>query len=383
MIIRCEYSRSSHAIQQAIDALDENGGTVIVPAGEWHTGPLHLKSHLKLELEEGSILVFSSVFSDYLPPVLTRWEGTECYNYSPLIYAKDCQDITIYGKGILYGSGNAWWSWKKKQQKAADELCTAVSRKIPVNERIFGTETACLRPSFLQLLNCQDICLKDFTIVDGPQWTIHPVYCSNVYASNIKVFTHGPNTDGFNPDSCEHVMIDHCIFHTGDDCIAINSGLNEDGWRVGKPCHDIEIANCLFSGGHAAVAIGSAMSGGVDHVNVHDCTAYGTERGIRIKSMPGRGGYVRNIHFKNISISDPAEEAVEISMHYGSSTSKPVSAVAPIFEDIYLEDVKIENAVKGVSLCGLEESPLRIHIRNLKMNDGASIVKKYAETVTL
>lgn len=225
--------------------------------------------------------------------IICRWylpggEGVECYNYSPLIYAYGCQNITITGEGILDGCGQSWWSWKKLQQDAANRLCRAESLGIRPEDRVFGTETDALRPSFLQLIHCEHVVLKDFTIQDGPQWTIHPVYCRHVQVQRVRILTHGPNTDGINPDSCEDVLIEKCSFSTGDDCIAINSGLNEDGWRVNRPCRRVEVRDCVFLGGHAAVAIGSGMSGGVEQVDIHDCTIRNTERGIRIKSMPGR-----------------------------------------------------------------------------------------------
>ena len=109
-------------LQEAVDRLPSAGGTVIVPRGEWKSGAIHLKSNVKLYLEEGCVIHFSSCMEDYLPPVFTRWEGVECYNYSPLIYAADCENVTICGTGVLDGAGSAWWHWKKLQQNAADRL---------------------------------------------------------------------------------------------------------------------------------------------------------------------------------------------------------------------------------------------------------------------
>ena len=262
MEIRCVYTEGNqNVIQEAVDRLPASGGTVIVPRGEWKSGAIHLKSNVKLYLEEGCVIHFSSCMEDYLPPVFTRWEGVECYNYSSLIYAADCENVTICGTGVLDGAGSAWWHWKKLQQNAADRLIRAESQGIVVEERVFATREDALRPSFIQFINCKHVTLEDFTIEDGPQWTIHPVYCEDVVVRGVTVNTKGPNTDGCNPDSCRKVLIEDCTFETGDDCIAINSGMNEDGWRVGRPCEQIEVKNCRFIGGHAAVAIGSGMSG--------------------------------------------------------------------------------------------------------------------------
>lgn len=305
MEIRCVYTEGNqNVIQEAVDRLPASGGTVIVPRGEWKSGAIHLKSNVKLYLEEGCVIHFSSCMEDYLPPVFTRWEGVECYNYSPLIYAADCENVTICGTGVLDGAGSAWWHWKKLQQNAADYLIRAESQGIAVEERVFATREDALRPSFIQFINCKHVTLEDFTIEDGPQWTIHPVYCEDVVVRGVTVNTKGPNTDGCNPDSCRKVLIEDCTFDTGDDCIAINSGMNEDGWRVGRPCEQIEVKNCRFIGGHAAVAIGSGMSGGICDIWIHDCAARGTERGIRIKSMRGRGGYVKRVNVEQMQMDE-------------------------------------------------------------------------------
>ena len=214
----------------------------------------------------------------------------------------------------------------------------------------------CIRDRFI---NCKHVTLEDFTIEDGPQWTIHPVYCEDVVVRGVTVNTKGPNTDGCNPDSCRKVLIEDCTFDTGDDCIAINSGMNEDGWRVGRPCEQIEVKNCRFIGGHAAVAIGSGMSGGICDIRIHDCVVRGTERGIRIKSMRGRGGYVKRINVERMQMDEIEKEAIEVSMNYGSSTAVPVSQKAPEFSEIRFAHIRGNHAAVGVSLCGLPESPLR------------------------
>lgn len=161
-------TKDLNALQKAIDALPD-GGTLKVPAGEWHTGPLHLKSHMTLEFEAGAVLLFSPVMEDYLPPVFTRWEGVECFNYSSLIYAENACDLTIRGAGRLVGNGHAWWPWKKLQKDAAVRLCAAQSQGIPPEKRVFGTRKDALRPSFLQFISCRNLLLEDFTVEEGPQ----------------------------------------------------------------------------------------------------------------------------------------------------------------------------------------------------------------------
>ncbi len=354
-------------IQTAINACAENGGgMVVVPKGKWTSGAIHLKSNIHLHLEDGAVIVFSDRFEDYLPVVFTRWEGVECYNYSPLIYANGCENIAVTGNGTLIGNGQAWWHWKKGlQQKAARELYSAQSNGLEVGERVYGTETAALRPSFIQPINCKNVLLEGFTIKDGPMWTIHPVYCENVIVRNVDVLTTGPNTDGLNPDSCRNVLIENCTFETGDDCIAINSGMNEDGWRVNRPCENIEIRNCRMTGGHGGVVIGSAMSGGVENIYFHDCEISGTMQGIRMKSMRGRGGYVKDVRFENIEVNSITNQAVQINMFYEFTTVEPDSDTPPEFCDITIKNVHGADNKTGILVRGLPESP----VRNITLED--------------
>lgn len=356
-------------IQERVDACAENGGGILViPEGEWHTGPIHLKSHIHIVLEKGAKLIFSDYFEDYLPVVFTRWEGIECYNYSPLIYAFECEDISITGEGVLYGNGEKWWPWKKLQQEAASELCYAQANQIPVEKRVYGTREAALRPSFIQMINCKNVELADFTIQDGPQWTIHPVYCEHLVVRNVTVLTKGPNTDGLNPDSCSDVLIERCHFETGDDCIAINAGMNEDGWRVGKPCRDITIRDCSMSGGHGGVVIGSAVSGGVSDVRVTSCEIKNTMQGIRIKTMRGRGGYIKNALFSDIEITDVSNQAIQINSFYEFSTVKPLTSTPSELSNITIQNVRGEGADIAIEIKGLSEKPLdRIVLKNIEL----------------
>lgn len=377
-------SHGIQAIQAAVNACAAaGGGTVIIPDGDWTTGPIHLQDNIHLKLEDGAVLHFSTRFEDYLPVVFTRWEGMECYNYSPLIYAKDCTNIAITGKGTLLGGGEAWWSWKSKQQAAAKELCYAESNHIPVEQRIYGTEETALRPSFIQFIDCRNILMEDFSILDGPQWTLHPVYCENMIIRNVTVSTHGHNTDGLNPDSCRDVLIEGCTFDTGDDCIAVNSGMNEDGWRVNKPCENIEIRSCTMNGGHGGIVIGSAISGGVKNIYAHDCKINGTMQGIRIKSMRGRGGYVDNAVFENIEINDVSHQAIQINMFYEFSTVQPLSDTPSDCRHITIKNVHGHGAAVGIEIKGLPEQKLQhITFENIDLTAKEAFTCSNAENLS-
>ena len=341
------------------DCAAQGGGTILVPEGDWLTGPIHLRSNICLHLSHGALVRFSTRFEDYLPVVFTRWEGVECYNYSPLIYAIDCENIAITGEGAFDGQGKAWWHWKKLQHPAARELYHAQFNGIPVEKRIFGDEKAALRPQFLQTIRCRKVLCEGVTFFNGPMWTIHPVYCEDVLVRNVTVKTSGPNGDGLNPDSCHNVLIEDCSFDTGDDCIAINAGMNEDGWRVGIPCEGIHIRNCTMSEGHGAISIGSGMSGGVRNLYAHDCQVTGGDHGIRLKSMRGRGGVIEQVYFENFRLSGLRMEAILLNMFYASSSAESTSQAPPAFQDIHIRNVTCEGAGAAIAVRGLPEKPIQ------------------------
>ena len=121
----------------------------------------------------------------------------------------------------------------------------------------------------------------------------------------MRINSVGPNNDGCDPDSCDGVVISGCVFNTGDDCIAIKSGRNADGRRVGVPSRNILIEDCTFEGGHGGVTIGSEMSGGVSGVVARrlSMTSPALQSGLRLKTNSARGGYIRDIHFSQVEVS--------------------------------------------------------------------------------
>jgi len=331
------------------------GGKIIFSKGTFLTGPIKLKSNIQLHIKKDCSIIFNNDFNDYLPVVFTRWEGVECFNYSPLIYAVNCENIAITGQGKLLGNGVKWWPWKKLQGDAAKRLYDSESDGILVENRIYGTEKDALRPSFIQTINCKNILIEGVTVSNGPFWTIHPVYCKNFIARNVNVLTEGPNTDGLNPDSCENVLIENCSFETGDDCIAIDSGMNEDGWRVNRSCKNILIRNCIMKKGNGGVVIGSMTSGGIKNVYIENCIFDGLKRGIRLKSMLGRGGYVENINYSNITIKNTRDQAIVIDLHYALSTVQPKSKTPPRFKNINIKNITGDNADTAVQINGICE----------------------------
>jgi len=212
---------------------------------------------------------------------------------------------------------------------------------------------------------------------------IHPVYCENICIRNVVVHSKGHNTDGLNPDSCKNVLIESCSFNTGDDCIAINSGMNEDGWRVNKPCENIVIRNCSMYGGHGGVVIGSAMSGGVRNVYITNCQIQNAHQGIRLKSMRGRGGYVENIWVENIQFNSLQRQAIQVNMFYEYSTVMPKSNTPPVFKKINLINIKGDGAEVGIEIIGLPEQLLEdIHLANISIKAKQAIICKNVKNIT-
>ena len=349
------------------------GGRVVVPAGVWFTGAVHLLSHVDLHLAEGATLRFSPDPNKYLPVVPhTRFEGIECMNYSPLIYAFEQEDVAVTGQGTLDGSANAetWWAWNSKSKdkpprSAVDrlQLVQQGTDGVAVSNRIYG-DGHFLRPNFVQFYRCKNVLIEGVTIINSPMWEIHPVLSSNVTVRHVTIHSLGTNNDGCDPESCRDVLIEGCVFETGDDCIAIKSGRNNDGRRVGVPCENIVVRNCTMKDGHGGVTIGSEVSGGIRNVFVSDCImdSPNLERAFRFKSNAVRGGTIENIQFRNIKIGRVARAVLSIEFDYEEGANGPYPPV--------LRGVRIENVTSdsSASVAVITSFP-RAVIEDVRMKD--------------
>jgi polygalacturonase len=356
-------TKDTDAIRKAIEACAaEGGGTVRVPEGKWFTGAIHLKSNVNLHLDEGAELHFSTDPEDYLPVVFTRWAGFELYNYSPLIYARDCENIAVTGPGKLVGHGPAWWSWAEIQQDTARRVYhEQVLKDVPAKDRVYGTPEAGLRPQFISPINCSNVLLEGFEIAGpGPFWTIHLVYCENVIVRNLTVNTvGGPNTDGINLDSTRNALIETCEINAGDDAIALKSGINEEGRRIGRPTENVVIRNIHAGKSHGGIVIGSDMSGGVRNIYGHSCAFIGSGKGIRLKSNASRGGVVENCWFDNIRMADIAQEAIVIQTDYGAWMASEDGNAYPLFRNLTFTDITCDGAAEAISMTATEHQPIK------------------------
>ncbi|MHC4636227.1 MAG: glycoside hydrolase family 28 protein, partial [Planctomycetota bacterium] len=371
-------TKNTKAFADAIEACSEaGGGKVVVPSGTWFTGPVHLRSNVNLHLKDGAVLLFSDDLNDYLPAVFSRYEGVECYLFSPPIYARDGQNIAITGRGRLEGHWQKWWGmFRQKGKGQMQGLLKKAYEKVPVKNRIYDSIERFLRPSFVQFINCKNILVEGITIGSGPMWTLHPVYCEDVIVRDVTFITKGPNNDGIDPDSSKDVLIENCRFDTDDDAIAIKSGRDEDGRNVGRPCENIVIRNCLFGLGtkcDGVVSIGSEMSGDVRNVFIYDCKFDKTGRGIRIKSKRGRGGVVENIWIENITLGSVGSDALLLNTFYGSG-SESWSKAPPLFRNIHAKNITCGKAREAIKITGLPEMPVEnVTLENITVASGKGI----------
>jgi len=371
-------TKNTEAFRRAVAACNAaGGGRVVVPAGKWFTGPIHLKSLVNLHLEEGAEIHFSDDPQDYLPPVFIRYQGLECMNYSPLIYARDCINIAITGRGSFHGHGQKWWRWSTRGSGTGSEGLTGkrldkmIAANLPVAERIMPTnKDEGFRPQFIQPIHCTNVLLEGFTIAEpGPFWTVQFVYCENVIARALNIQTKGgPNSDGINLDSTRNALIEDNLVNAGDDCICLKSGRDTDGRRVGRPCENIVVRNCKTLSGHGGVVIGSETSGDVRNVWAHDCDFSGTDVGIRIKTMRGRGGIVENLHFENLTMNG-VRQGIHVTTFYHPTPEEPLSERTPTFRNLHFSNITAHNVRQcTISVTGLPERPVSgLVLENLTM----------------
>jgi polygalacturonase len=328
----------TRAFQKAIEACHAaGGGKVVVPAGTWLTGAIHLKSNVNLYLEKKAVIRFSTNPKDYLPAVFARYEGTEVMNYSPLVYAFEQTNIAVTGEGTLDGQAShaIWYIWKSSGDPK--QLVKIAAGGVPMEQRLFG-DGHHLRPNFVVPFRCRNVLIEGVHIMDSPMWVLNPVYCTNVIVRNVTVDTAGPNTDGCDPDSCTGVLIKGDTFSDGDDCIAIKSGRDRDGQKVNIPCQNIVIQDCNFKAGHGGVAIGSETSGGVQNIFVENCRfdSPDLEMALRFKTNPARGGYIEDVHVRHCAIK-LAKVGIDMTLKYASSGAMEGESV-PVIRDIDIRD---------------------------------------------
>lgn len=336
---------ATKAIQKAVDACAAaGGGTVHFSAGKYLCGAILLKSNVTLHIGEGATLLASTNFDDF-PPIKSGWNVQSDHTIrSSLITGLDLENIAITGRGKLNGQGKPWW-----QALRQDSSRNQGEKRILT----YG------RPRVINLYRCRNVLIQGVTIVDSPSWTVHPVGCENLVVDGVSIINpeNSPNTDGVNPESCRNVRISNCFIDTGDDCITLKSGRDEQGRSKARPTENVTITNCVMYKGHGAVVIGSEMSAGVRNITVSNIVCAGTDRAIRIKSTRGRGGVVENIRFSNFVVEN-VKEPISVTAFYTKTPPEPVSERTPVFRDIAIGHFTIKKSPCMAKIFGLPEMPV-------------------------
>ncbi len=363
-------TKNTEAIRAAIDKCHaDGGGQVLVAGGDFLTGSVHLKSNVNLHIAADAVLRFSTDPKDYLPLVRTRWEGDDCYNYSPLIYADGQTNFAVTGNGVLNGQGSNeyWWpwkgltemGWKKGTPSQLDANCRPLLKKyndtqVPVEKRQLG-DGYYLRPQFISFSHCKNFKIEDVTITNSPFWVMHPLLSENVIIRNVTVNTEGPNNDGCDPESCKNVLIENCTFNTGDDCIALKSGRDFDGRKENVPIENVIVRNCFMHKGHGGVSLGSEISGGCKNIFVENCEMSSPEldRAIRIKTNNSRGGITDGVYVRNVAVGEVKDAVLSINCSYDIK-NEGEGKFPPLVKNVYLSDMTSKKSTYAIWLDGIK-----------------------------
>ena len=381
---KAKAADNQKAINKAIATCSKNGGgRVVIPEGTFITGAITMLSKVNLHIEKNGVLLFA--FQPELYPIVpTRWEGIDCWNLQPCVYAYKQTDIAITGQGTIDGGGenDTWWKWCGKDhygwkegiisQKSGSRarLLKMAEDGVDMNERKFGPKDG-LRPQLINFNQCDGILIEDVTLLRSPFWVIHPLLSKNITVRGVHINNDGPNGDGCDPESCDGVLIENCFFNTGDDCIAIKSGRNNDGRLWGRPSENIIIRNCEMQNGHGGVVLGSEISGGCRNVFAENCKmdSPDLDRVIRIKTNTCRGGIIENLYARNIEVGQCGESVLKINLDY-EPKEICCRGYAPTVRNINIENITCQKSKYGVQIIALDSvcNVYDINVKNCRFN---------------
>jgi polygalacturonase len=311
------HAMDTFPLQQVLDRCSMlGGGEVLVPAGDYLTGSLTIRSNTTLRLSEGSSLIGSPDLKDY-PLTQVRWEGKWTKGYLGLISAIDTENVTITGTGKILGN-------------------TAIVGRV-------ARDTQWRHPALLEFIKCRNVTVETIYTRQNDMWSAHPVYCENVVFRNVTV---NGGADGIDIDSCRQVVIDGCTFDTGDDCISLKSGRGMEGNTIARPTEDVRISNCTFVDHHwACIGIGSETSGGIRNVHVDHCKCLGARTfSIYIKTRVGRGAFIEDIFMNDLEVSGAQAGFLRLNLlDSGKQDEVPVSGDAgvPAVRNFQFTNIKV------------------------------------------
>ncbi|GAB3941127.1 glycoside hydrolase family 28 protein [Spirosoma harenae] len=394
---------NTKAINTAIATCSQKGGgVVLVPSGLWLTGPIELKSNVNLHLKKSATLLLTTDKSQYAL-VEGTYEGKKAARNQSPISGTNLENVAITGQGIVDGNGDVWRAVNKNQltepqwhEKVASGGVLKEDGKVWYPSEQFkraSTENKSmlltagkspqdfadmkdfLRPNLLVLTSCKKVLLEGVTFQNSPAWCLHPLMCQDLTIRNVttKNPEYAHNGDGMDIESCKNFLIEGCTLDVGDDAICIKSGKDEEGRKRGMPTENGIIRNNTVYNGHGGFVVGSEMSGGARNIFVYNCTFMGTDKGLRFKSVRGRGGVVEHIYAKDIYMKDIAQEAIFFDMYYfvkfatdSERDERPVvNEGTPVFQNMTFENIICNGAKKGVFIRGLPE----MAVKNITMNN--------------
>ncbi len=361
-------------------ASSQGGGRIVVPKGLWLSeGPVVLRSNIELHLADGARLLFGERAEHYLPAVLTRWEGTELYGYSPLIYARDVHDVAITGSGTIDGNPRSeFLGWHPKEKPDQLALRKMGAAGVPAEQRRFGAGHY-LRPSLIQFFSAERVLLSGYTAVNSPFWVNHLVYTSNATVRGIRVDSHSANNDGVDVDSSRYVLIEDSHFRTGDDSVVVKSGRDLDGRDIARPSEYVVVRNNDM-GGEDGIALGSEMSGDIREVFFTNNILRTGTAAFRFKSNLDRGGVVEKIRLCNLEV-ESFDRLFWFEMDYPGELGGDFPS---LFHDIIFENISVDKAAVVLEVNAPEGHPLRdVTFRNVEVADaGQTFVLDNAENLT-
>lgn len=390
-----DVSANKAAFAGAISAAaaTPGGARVVVPAGEWRTGAIHLKSNVALELDEGAKLVFTDNPRDYIPAVPVSWEGVEMLGYSPLVYAYGCTNVAIVGKGTLAPEMGTWRKWFQRppaHMVFTEKLYDWCSRVAPLEERrALDLRGSNPRPHLIHFNRSANIVLDGFKIRASPFWTIHLYHSENAVVRNLDVYAHGHNNDGVDVEMTRNVVIEDCSFDQGDDAIVLKAGRNQDAWALDRPTENVLARRLKIRDGHVLLGVGSEMSGGVRNAYMHDCEMYGDVINVfYCKTNERRGGFIENIYMKDCRVGRARTSVVGVMTDVLYQwRSFPTREVRPtVIRNLHIENVHCAEADHLLMLYGDERRPVSgVTLKNVTLGKSrkAPVVCMNAENVSI
>jgi polygalacturonase len=409
------HTMNTKAFSDAISTcVKGGGGTVIVPAGTWLTGPIRLESNVNLHAEKGALVQFSKNINDY-PFVESPGGKQNRYGRAQLISAYKAKNIAITGDGIFNGAGEGWryvlkadltesqWKalvasggvvsangeewWPSKEAMGAEIFFKeSVDAKKILTKADYESTKEYLRPNLVNFIECNGILLDGPTFENSPRYNIIPQQCENLIIRNVKVLApvFGKNTDAIDPAACRNVVIYNCMIDVGDDGICLKPGTIASGQKPGPACENIVIADCVVYHAHGGFVIGSESYGGARNVSVRNCIFSGTDVGLRFKSARGRGGVIEKIFIDGIQMREIATDAILFDMYYSGGSpdvearkdlttrnAEPVTDRTPQFKNFFVKNIVCNGADRAVVINGLPE----LSIKNMVL-ENVSITSK-------